>query len=58
VGSDHSPLILDSGEKRESRSSYFYFQEKWFFLEGFRDLVHKKWVDKLTTFFAIKLLFG
>lgn len=32
VSSDHSPLLLDTGEKRENKSKYFYFQEN-----GFRE---------------------
>jgi exonuclease III len=45
VGSDHSPLVLDTGEKREPRTKYFYFQERWFHLDNFDMLVKNKWVE-------------
>lgn len=43
IGSDHSPLILDSGKKGDPRSNYFFFEEKWIHQEGFFDLLGKKW---------------
>lgn len=45
VGSNHSPLILDTREHRENKSKYFYFQERWFQYEGFGDLVKGKWEE-------------
>lgn len=49
VGSDRSPLILDTIEGRDNRSKYFYFQEKWLQTEGFNDMVTNKWSDKKLT---------
>lgn len=43
VGSDHSPLILDTGEQRICRSKYFFFQEKWLEASDFVDMVRGKW---------------
>lgn len=45
VGSDHSPLILDTGETKENRAKYFYFQESWFQYEGFHELVKERWLQ-------------
>jgi hypothetical protein len=45
VGSDHSPLILDTGEHRDNKAKYLYFQEKWLMLDGFDKRVNDKWVD-------------
>jgi hypothetical protein len=42
VGSDHSPLILDTGEHRDNKAKYFYFQEKWLMLDGFDKRVNDK----------------
>ena len=28
VGSDHSPLVLGTGDRRDNKAKYFYFQEK------------------------------
>lgn len=37
VGSDHSPIIMDSGEQREPRPKYFYFENQWLLIDGFRE---------------------
>lgn len=50
VGSDHSPLILDTGESRDNWAKYFFFQEKWLQLEGFDQLVRNKWDDKKVSY--------
>jgi hypothetical protein len=42
VGSDHTPLILDTGDKGVPRPKYFYFEEKWLHQEGFHALVQNK----------------
>jgi endonuclease/exonuclease/phosphatase family metal-dependent hydrolase len=34
-GSDHSPLLLDTGEQGAPRPKYFFFEEKWIHHEGF-----------------------
>jgi len=43
VGSDHCPLILDSGEVGNTRSSYFSFNEQWLLQEGFCEMVQDRW---------------
>jgi hypothetical protein len=50
VGSDHCPLILDSGEQGNSRPRYFFFQEQWLHNEGFYKLVSDKWREVRTSF--------
>lgn len=40
IDSDHSPLLLDTGEKRENKSKYFYFQERW--LQGEEFFYHSE----------------
>lgn len=43
VGSDHCPIIIDSGEQRGNKSKYFFFQERWLSLDGFWDMVNSEW---------------
>jgi len=43
IGSDHSPLILDTGEQEAPRPKYFFFEEKWTHQEGFCELIKSKW---------------
>ena len=50
VGSDHSPLVLDTGERRDNKAKYFYFQENWIESEGFKNLIKDKWSDIKTSF--------
>lgn len=45
VGSDHTPLILDTGDKGVPRPKYFYFEEKWLHQEDFHALVQDKWSE-------------
>lgn len=45
IGSDHNPLILDFGEQGATKPRYFFFEEKWLLIEGFLDLVKKKWQE-------------
>lgn len=45
VGSDHSPLILDTGEHREAKANYFFFEEGWLQHEEFKGLVFSKWSE-------------
>jgi len=45
VGSDHSPIVLDSGEQGLSRPKYFYFENKWLLDPELMDLVIQKWQD-------------
>lgn len=46
VGSDHNPLVVESGSIRGARSRIFRFEAAWFKQEGFRDWVISKWPDK------------
>ena len=43
VGSDHCPLLLNSGEERELRFRQFFFEKQWFKQEGFIQLIKEKW---------------
>ena len=38
LGSDHTPLVLDTGEGSPIRSNHFYFETGWLALPGFDDL--------------------
>jgi exonuclease III len=41
VGSDHCPIILDTGEGSNERSKYFYFENQWLVEEGFAEMMEK-----------------
>jgi hypothetical protein len=46
VGSDHCPLLLDTGgafEGRVNRERQFFLEKQWFKLEGFIETVADKW---------------
>jgi hypothetical protein len=43
IGSDHTPLLLDTGESLQTRSTRFFFQTSWFELEGFREMINQWW---------------
>jgi exonuclease III len=43
IGSDHSPLILSSGEELRKRSPYFFFEKGWMERPNFGELVSSKW---------------
>jgi exonuclease III len=43
LGSDHTPLVLDSGSAPPSRSSRFFFETSWFDVPGFVELVTRRW---------------
>lgn len=60
VGSDHSPLVLDSGEHRGNKTKYFYFQERWFLENDFNGLIGDKWGRKkgLCRIILILWIFG
>jgi len=45
VGSDHSPLMLDTGERGSNKAKYFYFQEKWLSSEDFNKRIKDKWSE-------------
>jgi len=42
VGSDHSPIILDSGEQGNPRTKYFFFENKWLLDQDLVGLVTQK----------------
>jgi hypothetical protein len=42
IGSDHTPLILDDGDKGIKRSSRFFFQTWWFGVDGFVEMLKGK----------------
>lgn len=35
IGSDHSPILIDSGEQGAPKTKYFFFEEKWIHHEGY-----------------------
>jgi hypothetical protein len=43
IGSDHTPLILDSGDEIPPRSSRFIFENGWLLVQGFKALLRAKW---------------
>jgi hypothetical protein len=42
IGSDHTPLLLDSGEEAPRRQPRFFFQTWWFGVRGFQELMTGK----------------
>ncbi|KAK1612923.1 hypothetical protein QYE76_036596 [Lolium multiflorum] len=46
IGSDHSPLILSSGEEFRKRSPRFFFEQGWLARPDFGDLVSAKWREQ------------
>jgi hypothetical protein len=45
LGSDHSPLVLDSGVVLPRKHPRFFFESSWFEIPGFRELVINRWLD-------------
>lgn len=45
ISSDHSPILLNSGENGDVRPRYFFFEDHWFKKEGFMELIRDKWVE-------------
>ncbi|KAK1607529.1 hypothetical protein QYE76_031202 [Lolium multiflorum] len=45
IGSDHSPLVLSSGEESGKRSSRFFFQKGWLEKPDFHALVAHRWQE-------------
>jgi hypothetical protein len=45
VGSDHCPIVLDSGENNPNKSHYFFFENNWLLQQDFRALISQKWTD-------------
>jgi hypothetical protein len=46
LGSDHTPLILDTGDDTPIRSNNFFFEMGWFEIADFHQLVTQVW-DRL-----------
>jgi hypothetical protein len=46
TGSDHTPLLIDSGEQAHTgNKAHFSFELSWFHQDGFYDLVKKEWLS-------------
>jgi exonuclease III len=43
IGSDHTPLILDSGEGLLRRSNHFFFETSWLALPEFKEVLQGIW---------------
>jgi hypothetical protein len=43
IGSDHTPLILDSGEGLLCRSNHFFFETSWIALPEFKEMLQGIW---------------
>ncbi|KAK1604887.1 hypothetical protein QYE76_028560 [Lolium multiflorum] len=43
LGSDHTPLIFDSGKGVPPKSNMFFFETGWLEIEGFQDLLQDFW---------------
>ena len=50
IGSDHTPLVLDTGEATPARSPRFFFETAWLSAPGFKELVIGKWLDSADRF--------
>jgi hypothetical protein len=49
IASDHTPLILDSGENAHRRTTRFSFENSWFAVRGFEEQVKAWWAELLWT---------
>ena len=47
IGSDHAPLILDSGDESIVRSNRFFFETGWMVVDGFRERTTEVWLNLL-----------
>jgi hypothetical protein len=47
IGSDHTPLILDSGENAPRRMARFSFENSWLAVPGFVEQLKKWWAELL-----------
>jgi hypothetical protein len=47
IGSDHTPLILDSGEGLLRRSNRFFFATSWLALPEFKEVLQGIWIKLL-----------
>jgi hypothetical protein len=41
---------LDTGERRDNKTKYFYFFEKWLLSDGFSNMVREKWSGNKLSF--------
>jgi exonuclease III len=48
LGSDHTPLIFDSGEGVPPKSNRFFFKSGWLEVEGFQELLQDCWDNLLS----------
>ncbi|KAK1650153.1 hypothetical protein QYE76_067958 [Lolium multiflorum] len=48
LGSDHTPLVFDTGEGFPLRTNRFFFETSWFERQDFVPLVQHKWENLLT----------
>lgn len=46
IGSDHSPLILDTGEQLDRPPHYFKFESAWLCKEGFIEMVKERMIPR------------
>lgn len=46
IGSDHNPLLIDSGEDCKSRAKIFRFEPSWLLQEGFHEWLLRKWPQR------------
>jgi hypothetical protein len=46
LGSDHNPLIVDTGDVSMHRQFYFRFNSQWLHQEGFQEWVKGKWPNR------------
>lgn len=43
VGSDHTPLVLDTGALQPPKDKQFRFEKWWLEVDSFEELVKKNW---------------
>lgn len=46
IGSDHTPIVVDSGEDRIERSYIFIFEMAWMAQEGFKQMIIDRWPER------------
>jgi hypothetical protein len=45
LGSDHAPLVLDSGVVLPRKHPRFFFESSWFEIPDFKEMVINRWLD-------------
>jgi hypothetical protein len=45
LGSDHTPLVFDSGEGFPPRMNRFFFESGWFERQDFLPMITQVWID-------------